>query len=157
VLNGPAALPRRNYQAWTTLNVVTKKYILKPSENRATVIRPTLLTHGKLIFPFGIFILPHLQSSNYRQKESCWWFIIPMGWDYVSELLPPMGLLFFPKLIYEYRDHGGMISTGKLLIRLPELFGKPINSHLVANQEELAKEFMNFALRSIVFTPRRVL
>jgi hypothetical protein len=68
-----------------------------------------------------------------------------------------MGLLFFPKVIYEYKDHGGMISTGKLVIRLPELFGNPINSHLVANQEELAKELMNFTLRSIVFIPRRVL
>jgi hypothetical protein len=27
-----------------------------------------------------------------------------MGWDYVSELLPPMGLLFISQVIYEYGE-----------------------------------------------------
>jgi hypothetical protein len=45
-------------------------------------------------------------------------------------------------------NHGGMTSTGNVLIRPPELSGNPTSSHLVAKQEELAKE-MNLALRSI--------
>jgi hypothetical protein len=37
-----------------------------------------------------------------------------MGWDYVSELRPPMGVLFIPQVIYEYtKSHGGMILTGE--------------------------------------------
>jgi hypothetical protein len=27
---------------------------------------------------------------------------MPMGWDYISELRPPMGLLFIPQVIYDY-------------------------------------------------------
>jgi hypothetical protein len=38
---------------------------------------------------------------------------------------------------------------GKLLIRRPDLCGKPTLSHLLAKQGDLAKETMNFALRSI--------
>jgi hypothetical protein len=35
------------------------------------------------------------------------------------------------------------------LIHPPELSGNPTSSHLVAKQEELAKEIMNLALQSI--------
>jgi hypothetical protein len=35
---------------------------------------------------------------------------------------------------YTYRE--------KLLIRPPELFGKPASSHLIKNQEELVKKIM---------------
>jgi hypothetical protein len=45
-------------------------------------------------------------------------------------------------------DHGGMISTGELLIRSTELFGDPTSSHLVAEHKDLAKA-MNLAVRSI--------
>jgi hypothetical protein len=45
-------------------------------------------------------------------------------------------------------NHGGIISMGKL-IHPPELSGNPTSSHLVAKQEELAKEIMNLALQSI--------
>jgi hypothetical protein len=44
--------------------------------------------------------------------------------------------------------HGGIISTGELLIRPPELSGNPISNQLVAKQEGPAKE-MKLALRSI--------
>jgi hypothetical protein len=50
-------------------------------------------------------------------------------------------------------NHGGMISTGELT-GPPELSGKPTSSHLVERQEELAKEIMNFAFRSISFVLR---
>jgi hypothetical protein len=44
---------------------------------------------------------------------------------------------------------GRMISTGgKHLLRAPKLFGSPTNSHLLAKQEELAKD-MYLALPSI--------
>jgi hypothetical protein len=45
-------------------------------------------------------------------------------------------------------NHGGIILTGKLLIRPPELSDIPTSSHFVARQEELAKEMM-VALQNI--------
>jgi hypothetical protein len=36
-----------------------------------------------------------------------------MGWDYVSELRSPTGLLFIPRLKISMESHGGMILTGK--------------------------------------------
>jgi hypothetical protein len=76
--------------------------------------------------------------------------IMSMRWDYVCELRPPAGLLFIPKNIYEYGDPWwNGIDKGKLLIRLPDLSGNHASSHLVAEQDELAKEVLNLALRSI--------
>jgi hypothetical protein len=56
------------------------------------------------------------------------------------------------------------IGRGKLLIRPPELSINPTSSHLVTKQEEVAKEIMNLALRSIFvhtskvfFTFRKIL
>jgi hypothetical protein len=37
--------------------------------------------------------------------------IMSMGWDYVSELRPPAGLLVITQVIYEMKNYGGMIST----------------------------------------------
>jgi len=48
-------------------------------------------------------------------------------------------------------NHGGMIHSGNLLIHPPDLFGNPTSSHLIAKQEEQAKEMMNFAFQSISF------
>jgi hypothetical protein len=45
-------------------------------------------------------------------------------------------------------SHGGMISTGELLIDPLELSCNPTSSHLVANQKDV-KEIINLALRSI--------
>jgi hypothetical protein len=71
-----------------------------------------------------------------------------MGWDYVSELRPPTGLLFVTQVIYEHGEQcWSNIDRGRLLIRPPELSGNHKSSHLVAKQEELAKE-MNFALEA---------
>jgi hypothetical protein len=51
-------------------------------------------------------------------------------------------------------DHGELwwndMNRGRLVIRLPELFGNSISSLLAAKQEELAKEIMNFALQCIL-------
>jgi hypothetical protein len=38
---------------------------------------------------------------------------------------------------------------GKVLIRPSKLFGNPISSHLIRNQEKLAKEIITSALRII--------
>jgi hypothetical protein len=63
-----------------------------------------------------------------------------MWWDYVSVLRPPTGLLFIPQIICEYGEpQWNDIDRGKLLIRQLELSGNPTSSHLVADQEELAK------------------
>jgi hypothetical protein len=42
-------------------------------------------------------------------------------------------------------NHGRMTSTGKLLIRPPQLSSNPTSSHLVEKQEKVAKEIMNLA------------
>jgi hypothetical protein len=53
-------------------------------------------------------------------------------------------------MIYEHGEPWwNDIDRGKHLILPPELSGNPTTSHLVTNQEELAKEIMNFVLRSI--------
>jgi hypothetical protein len=70
--------------------------------------------------------------------------IVWMGRDYVSELWPPTPLLF----ILHGEPWWNDIDKGKLLICLSESSGNSTSSHLVANQEELAKE-INLALRSI--------
>jgi hypothetical protein len=35
------------------------------------------------------------------------------------------------------KNHGGIITAGKIPIRLPELSGNPSNTHLVAMHEKL--------------------
>jgi hypothetical protein len=51
---------------------------------------------------------------------------VSMGWDYVSELRPPTGLLFIPPMICVRGDPWGIdIRRGELPIRLPELSGNP--------------------------------
>jgi hypothetical protein len=52
--------------------------------------------------------------------------IMSMGFDYVSELRPPTGLLFIPQVIYEHGDPWwNKIDRGKLLIFPQELSGNP--------------------------------
>jgi hypothetical protein len=54
--------------------------------------------------------------------------------------------LFILQVIHEHGEPWWCdIGRGKLLIRSPELSGNPTSSHLVAKQEELAKEMMNLA------------
>jgi hypothetical protein len=83
--------------------------------------------------------------------------MMSMGWDYVSELRPPTGLLFVPQVIYEYGEpRWNEIDRRKLQIHPPDLCGNHTHN-LVAKQEELTKELMNFALQRISFVLRRVL
>jgi hypothetical protein len=50
--------------------------------------------------------------------------IVSMGWDYVSELLLPTGVLFIPQVIYEHGEPWwNDIERGRLLILQPELYG----------------------------------
>jgi hypothetical protein len=52
--------------------------------------------------------------------------------------------------LHEHREPWwNNIDRGKPPIRPPKLSGNPASSHLVAKQEELAKEIINFALQSI--------
>jgi hypothetical protein len=74
--------------------------------------------------------------------------IMSMGWDYVSELRPPMAMACCspPFRCIEHGDSWwNNIYRGKLLIRPPELSDTPTSSQLVVKQEELAKEMMNLA------------
>jgi hypothetical protein len=84
--------------------------------------------------------LPPVVWTQRMMKVSRW------GWDYVSELLPPC-LLFIPQVIWELEPWCNDIDRRNILIRRRELFGNPTSSHLVAKQEELTKEIMNFVLR----------
>jgi hypothetical protein len=43
--------------------------------------------------------------------------------------------------IWAIQIHGGMISTGKLLIHLRQLSYNPTSSHLVVNQNELGEKW----------------
>jgi hypothetical protein len=52
--------------------------------------------------------------------------IMSVGRDYVSELWPPMGLLFIPQVIYEPEEPWwNVIGRRRLLIRPPDLSGNP--------------------------------
>jgi hypothetical protein len=75
--------------------------------------------------------------------------IMSMGRDYVSELLPPKGLLFILQVIYEHEKiWWNDIDRENLLIHPSELSVNLTSSHLVTKQEGLEKE-MNFPLRCI--------
>jgi hypothetical protein len=50
------------------------------------------------INPLSLFPL----LSEFRFLENMLFMSVLMGWDYVSELRPPAGLLFVPHMIYKY-------------------------------------------------------
>jgi hypothetical protein len=92
--------------------------------------------------------------------------IMPMEWDYVSELRPPTGLLLIPYVIYEHEEPWLMTSTGEisrlvqgalgqaLVIILSSSYSPPWKSeisHLVANREDLGEGNDGFCLRNISF------
>jgi hypothetical protein len=66
-----------------------------------------------------------------------------MGWDYISELRPPTGLLFISQVIYEHGEPwwNDCVDRGKLLILPPELSGNPTSSHLVTSRKNGRKEW----------------
>jgi hypothetical protein len=70
--------------------------------------------------------------------------IMLVGRDYVSELRPPTGLLFIPRVMCEHGQQlWDNIDKRKLLIRPPELSGNPTSHHPVASREEVVKKMMN--------------
>jgi hypothetical protein len=71
-----------------------------------------------------------------------------MNSDCLSKLRPPRGLL--EPWWYD-------TNRGKLLICPSELPCNPTSSHLVAKQQELANEIMNFVLQNLSFILQRVL
>jgi hypothetical protein len=69
-----------------------------------------------------------------------------MGWDYVSELRPPTGQLLIPQVTYEHREPWwNDIDNGKYDSSTWGPWQSYKHEHLVAKQEELAKEIMNLA------------
>jgi hypothetical protein len=98
------------------------------------------------VFPVIYVSLPKCLRIMSRQLM----MFTSMGWDYVSELRLPTDLLFIPQVIYEHGEPWrNDIDSRILLFSPPELSGKHTSSHLVAKLDELAKEMINFALRSI--------
>jgi hypothetical protein len=54
--------------------------------------------------------------------------IMSIGSDYISELWPPMGLLFIPQIIFEHGEAlWNDIGMGIVLICPPELYCNPSN------------------------------
>jgi hypothetical protein len=76
------------------------------------------------------------------------------GWDHISELRPPMSLLFFPRW-YMMEKHDEMISTGKA----PNSSTRALwQSYLSPSSKSGGKgDVMNFALRCMSFILQRVL
>jgi hypothetical protein len=94
----------------------------------------------------------HLSVGVFLSREGITMMIMSMGWDYVSELRPPTGLLFIP-MWYNMQNHGGIISIGKTSESSTRaLWQSYQQNNLVVKQEKLEKEMMNFAVRSILHT-----
>jgi hypothetical protein len=70
--------------------------------------------------------------------------IVSMWRDYVSELRPPRGLLFVPQVAHEYGEPRWNDTDRGKLIHPPQFSCNPTSSHLVENQEELAKGIINY-------------
>jgi hypothetical protein len=79
--------------------------------------------------------------------------VVLMGWDYISELQPPTGLLFIPQIIYEYREPWwNNTDREKLLICPPDFSANFTRSHLsVKQKEEHGKDNAEFCLQRISF------
>jgi hypothetical protein len=77
--------------------------------------------------------------------------IVSMGCDYVSELRPQTGLLFIPKW-WAWRITVDIYRQGKASDSSTRVLWQSYKqSRLVAKQEDLPKEIMSFALRSMSF------
>jgi hypothetical protein len=87
--------------------------------------------------------------------------IMSMWWYYVSELWPPIGLLFISQVIWEWR---ATVEWYWLLIRSPEPSSSPTNSHLIASRKNGWREWwiwpckvFLFVLESDSFTYHKIL
>jgi hypothetical protein len=65
--------------------------------------------------------------------------IMSMGWDYVSELRLPTGLLFIPQVIFGHREPRWMMSTGEnsQSVYQSALWQSYQLSYLAANREDM--------------------
>jgi hypothetical protein len=76
-----------------------------------------------------------------------------VGWDHVSELRPPTGLLFVPQMVYEHGEpwwnaiNGGETPDSSTRA----LWHSHQQSHVVAKQEGLAKEVMKCCIMKYLF------
>jgi hypothetical protein len=76
-----------------------------------------------------------IQDQNVCEFSYIDWLSMSMGWDYVSELLPPTDILFIPHVIYEKGEQWwNDIKRGKLLILPTEVSDNRASSHLLSNR-----------------------
>jgi hypothetical protein len=81
--------------------------------------------------------------------------IMLMGWDYVSELRPPTGLFYPPRLYISMENHGGvMVSTEKT----PDLYTRALlksyqQRHVVANRRNGWRECCICRCEVFLFIP----
>jgi hypothetical protein len=110
----------------------------------------------RLCPPNGLFlqVYPTTVLNTFIIYHACYMLITTvlwMVWDYVSKLQPPTGLSFIHRWHMSTESHVG-IMTGEN----SWFSDNTTSSHLVAKQEELAKEMLSFGLRSICFILRNL-
>jgi hypothetical protein len=93
-----------------------------------------------------------LYTGSFPNYDLAWLWLWPCRCDEITSLNCVHRRVYcsFPQVIYEHGERWwNDIDREQLLIRPPELSGKPSSSHIVAKQEKLAKEIMILTFRSI--------
>jgi hypothetical protein len=85
-------------------------------------------TPGIILFLSFHQISTHTTILRLSFKSDSSLLVMSMGWDHISELWPPTGLLFISQEIYEYGEPWwNDVNRGKLLIHPPFCSNKPWN------------------------------
>jgi hypothetical protein len=80
------------------------------------------------------------------------WTQMLIGFDFVSELWPLMGLLFILLVIYEHGEPWwNVVDSGKLLIHPPELSGSSSSSHLVGSRRSRQRKWWIWPCKIVLF------
>jgi hypothetical protein len=140
---------------WTLPPTPPPRYINKTAithwccVGRENVFSPlqVILTLHNLLYQNGCSLLIHFSYSTILMTS--------IGWDHLWTAATNGSIVHSTGHIWEWKTMVEWYWHGKLLIRQPELSGNTTSSHPVARQAELAKEIINFALRSISLILRR--
>jgi hypothetical protein len=69
----------------------------------------------RIAFPTDVCLVTNISLVSRLHNQHKWLLLLlmSMGWDYVSKLQPPTGLLFSPRWYMSMDNRGRMISTGE--------------------------------------------
>jgi hypothetical protein len=99
------------------------------------------LTEEPCMFRYRVNEINTIASAVYQQSTGMM-VLMSMGWDYVSELRPPTGLLFIHQVIHEHGEWWwNDVDRGKLKIRPTEFSGNPTKRVLVASRRNGRREW----------------